>query len=155
MTLKQQLVQHSVHQCPFLVVKFQCFFCYIQSLVAEIICHKYSFIHAHIQNSLKKRNVLKIFLFSTEVINPLHEHLLVQIYIQISFCVLYNQHRVPSMQSAAPASWDFFVTHGILYILYNIERSINSKCHINKGTATGSSWRFSILWVVRHHLHSI
>ena len=35
--------------------------------------------------------------------------------LQKNVCALYDQRRVPSMLSAASASWDFSVTHGGMY----------------------------------------
>ena len=64
------------------------------------MCTKYAFIHAHIQLTIsKKKKVFSILLFSTEVHNPLHEHLLAQSYIYIyiymgssSMLVLIGSH---------------------------------------------------------------
>ena len=60
---KQSDENHSVHGCPFLVVIFQRFFSvwwlYFEinhSLVAEIICTIYSFIHASTQHNISNEN---------------------------------------------------------------------------------------------------
>ena len=73
---------HSIHGCPFLVVIFQRFFSvwwlYLEinhSLVAEIICTIYSFMQVH-STTFKIKTVFNNVLFSTEVHNPLHAHLL-------------------------------------------------------------------------------
>ena len=60
---KQSDENHSVHGCPFLAVIFWCFFSvwwlYLEinhSLVAEIICTIYSFIHASTQHNISNKN---------------------------------------------------------------------------------------------------
>ena len=60
---KQSDENHSVHGCPFLAVIFRCFFSvwwlYLEinhSLVAEIICTIYSFIHASTQHNISNKN---------------------------------------------------------------------------------------------------
>ena len=56
---------------------------------------------------------------SSQVINLVKKHtpnFPGRIYLQKSFCALYSQRRAPSMLSAAPASWDFSVAHGGIYI---------------------------------------
>ena len=63
---------HSVHGCPFLAIIFRRFFSvwwlYLeinQSLVAEIICTIYSFIHASTQhNILNKKSFQQCFIFN-------------------------------------------------------------------------------------------
>ena len=60
--------------------------------------------------------------------------------IQKGFCALYDQCRAPSMWSAAPASRDFSVAHSGIY---DIEQRVNSKHHINKRKATGSTLKIS------------
>ena len=54
-----------------------------QSLVAEIICTIYSFIHASTQHNILIKTVFNNVLFSTEVHNPLHAHLLALSHIYI------------------------------------------------------------------------
>ena len=80
---KQSDENHSVHGCPFLAVIFQRFFSvwwlYLEinhSLVAEIICTIYSFIHASTQHFKIIKTAFNNVLFSTDVHNPLHAHLL-------------------------------------------------------------------------------
>jgi len=56
--------------------------------------------------------------------------------IQNSFCALYDQHRVPSMWSAAPAS-------SVLGGMYDVEQRVNLKRHIKKGKAIGNTLKIS------------
>ena len=87
---------HLVHQCLFWQSDYSgVFFCMLQlyikatrSLVAEIMHTKYSFICAHIQHSFKEKRFSNFVLFSTEVHNLLHEHLLAQSPILIRLHIL-------------------------------------------------------------------
>ena len=59
------------------------------SLVAEIICTIYSFIHASTQNNIWI-TVFNSVLFSTEVHNPLHAHLLALSHVYIICIYICN-----------------------------------------------------------------
>ena len=60
--------------------------------------------------------------------------------IHYSFCALYDQHRAPSMWSAVPAS---SVLGTFLSPMAECTTLNNSKRHINKGTAIGSTLKIS------------
>ena len=79
---KQSDENHSVHGCLFLAAFFSALFSvcddYLEishSLVAEIVCTIYSFMHIH-NITFQIKNVFNNVLFSTEAHNPLHAHLL-------------------------------------------------------------------------------
>ena len=67
-----------------------------QSLVDEITCTIYSFIHASTQYHILNKNSFQQCLFSTEVHNPLHAHLLALSHVQKSdkMYISYYMHWV-------------------------------------------------------------
>ena len=79
---KQSDENHSVHGCLFFGGHFSALFSvcddYLEishSLVAEIVCTIHSFMHID-NTTFQIKNVFDSVLFSTEVRNPLHAHLL-------------------------------------------------------------------------------
>ena len=101
---KQSDENHSVHGCPIFGGHFSTLFSlfffsvwrlYLEinhTLVAEIICTIYihSFMHVH-NTTFQIKTVFNNVLFSTEVHNPLHVHLLAlsHIYIYILYVCMY------------------------------------------------------------------
>ena len=96
---KQSDENHSVHGCPFLAEIFWCFFfmcddCILKSTTAWLlklsVLYIHSFMHIH-NTTFQIKTVLNNVLFSTEVHNPLHVHLLAQshIYIYYNFQSLF------------------------------------------------------------------
>ena len=95
---KQSDKDCSVHRFHFWQSNFSVFFCLLRlyikttwSLVAEIMCTKYSFIHAHMQHTiLKKKSYQQSLIFECSVCSacPLHEHFLAQSHVYIYIWVL-------------------------------------------------------------------
>ena len=90
---------HSVHGCPFLAVIFLHFFsacddCILKSTTAWLLklsilyIYIHSFMHIH-NTTFQTKRVFNNVLFSTEVYNPLHAHLLAQSFIYVYQSFIY------------------------------------------------------------------
>ena len=92
---KQSDKNHSVHGCPFLAVIFQhfsvCDDCILKSTTAWLLKLSVLYIHSFMQvhnTTFQIKTVFNNVLFSTEVHNPLHAHLLAL--SQISWPVCFS-----------------------------------------------------------------
>ena len=93
---KQSDEDHSLHACSFLVVIFQHFFflvcddCILKSTTAWLlklsVLYIHSFMHIH-NTTFQIKTIFNNVLFSAEVHNPLHVHLLALSHIYIKECV--------------------------------------------------------------------